>query len=130
MDENLKVYEGQMPKADRSRVYSYQDVNNARLEGFIDGIKHSIAEAVRIELAGKTVGEVSAGMLLEKLYSAAANLLRNYEKCNQYPENITISERLLSPLRDAVLEIDKQEAIAKAEALIPARKSVFSMLKV
>ena len=90
-------------------MYSYKDIEDARFQGFVDGIKQSIAEAVGVALEGKTVGEVSAGMLLEKLHSAAADLLRNYEKCSQYPENVTISERLLSPLRDAVVKVDEYE---------------------
>ena len=43
---------------------------------------------------------------------AARELLRNYEKCNQYPENVTLHERQLGPLRVAVEALDraKQEA--------------------
>lgn len=52
-------------------------------------------------LAGWKAGVEAAGALVK----AAQDLLRNYEKCNQYPENVTLHERQLKPLRDAMLAL-------------------------
>ena len=68
--------------------------------------------ALRLPQLAWMAGHSHAISQTEALLDAARELLRNYEKCNQYPENVTLHERQLGPLRVAVEALDraKQEA--------------------
>lgn len=47
---------------------------------------------------------------IEELMKEARHILRNYEKCSQYPENISLHERDVRGLRNVVLEIEALQA--------------------